>query len=277
MLNLRAGASSLQLVPEHGGAIFDWRFAHQPVLQAVRGVGCFPLVPYANRIAFGKFKSQGMAHQIPLNFGDHRHSIHGLGWQRRWAMVGSGANDARLSLTHDGFGAWPYRFTAEQYFVLRPDSLTIEIRMTNRHDTPAPAGLGLHPYFRRPAGATLRFHAATVWLNDPTALPTKQIPVPDLWNHAGGMAVGAAPLDNCFSGWDGLAHIGLGPMKLTIEASGAFRHLQVYTPEGQDFFCVEPVTHRPNGVNAANGMTVLGPGETLSGTVVFHMADSSPA
>lgn len=277
MLNLRAGASSLQLVPEHGGAIFDWRFAHRPVLQAVRGVGCFPLVPYANRIAFGKFKSQGMAHQVPLNFGDHRHSIHGLGWQRRWAMEGSGANDARLSLTHDGFGAWPYRFTAEQYFVLRPDSLTIEIRMTNRHDTPAPAGLGLHPYFRRPAGATLRFHAATVWLNDPTALPTKQIPVPDLWNHAGGMAVGAAPLDNCFSGWDGVAHIGLGPMKLTIEASGAFRHLQVYTPEGQDFFCVEPVTHRPNGVNAANGMTVLGPGETLSGTVVFHMADSSPA
>lgn len=277
MLNLRAGASSLQLVPEHGGAIFDWRFAHRPVLQAVRGVGCFPLVPYANRIAFGKFKSQGMAHQVPLNFGDHRHSIHGLGWQRRWAMEGSGANDARLSLTHDGFDAWPYRFTAEQYFVLRPDSLTIEIRMTNRHDTPAPAGLGLHPYFRRPAGATLRFHAATVWLNDPTALPTKQIPVPDLWNHAGGMAVGAAPLDNCFSGWDGVAHIGLGPMKLTIEASGAFRHLQVYTPEGQDFFCVEPVTHRPNGVNAANGMTVLGPGETLSGTVVFHMADSSPA
>ncbi len=275
MLNLRAGPSSLQLVPEHGGAIFDWRFSHRPVLQAVRGVGCFPLVPYANRIAFGKFKTQGMAHQVPLNFGDHPHSIHGLGWQRRWILEGSGADDARLSLTHDGFGAWPYRFTAEQYFLLRQDSLTIEIRMTNRHDTPAPAGLGLHPYFRRPAGATLRFNAATVWLNDPTALPISQIPVPDLWNHAAGMAVGAASLDNCFSGWDGLAHICLGPMNLTIEASAAFKHLQVYTPEGQDFFCVEPVTHRPNGINATNGMTVLGPGETLSGTVVFHMAEAS--
>ncbi len=277
MLNLRAGQSSLQLVPEHGGAIFDWRFAHRPVLQAVRGVACFPLVPYANRIAFGKFRSQGLAHQVPPNFGDHPHSIHGLGWQRRWTVEGSGTDNARLSLAHDGFGAWPFRFTAEQYFVLGPDSLRVEIRMTNRHDTPAPAGLGLHPYFRRPAGATLRFNAATVWLNDPTALPISRVPVPDLWNHAEGLPVGAAPLDNCFSGWDGWAHVDLGDAKLTVEASAAFRHLQVYTPEGQDFFCIEPVTHRPNGINADKGMTVLGPGETLSGTVIFHMAAASSA
>lgn len=271
MLNLRAGHSSLQLIPEHGGAVFDWRYAHRPLLRPVRGVGCFPLVPYANRIALGRFKSQGMSHQIPLNFGDHPHSIHGIGWQRRWTVVGAGADNARLTLSHDGFGAWPFRFTAEQYFELTADRLLIEIRMTNRHDRPAPAGLGIHPCFRRPEAASLRFKATGIWQNDPTALPVRLLPLAAEWDHTTGLPIGAQPFDNCFSGWDGKAHIDLGIAQVAIEATDAFGHLQLYTPQGEDFFCVEPVTHRPNGINAENGMTLLPPGETLSGSVVFHV------
>ena len=274
MLNLRSGHSSLQLVPEHGGAIFDWRFAHKPVLRAVRGIGCFPMIPYANRIANGRFRWRGFSCQIPLNFGDHPHSIHGIGWQRPWKIEGSGTDSARLSFAHDGLSPWPFRFTAEQYFELGPDSLRIELRMTNRHTEAAPAGLGLHPYFRRPAGARLRFNATTVWLNDPTSLPIGQSAVPDQLNHAAGLAVGSVRLDNCFSGWDGTAEIDLGSVKLIVEASAAFQHLQVYTPEGQDFFCVEPVTHRPDAVNTLNAMTALPAGETLSGSVTFRMTEA---
>ena len=274
MLSLRAGHSSLELVPEHGGAIFDWRFAHKPVLRAVKGIGCFPLVPYANRIANGKFKWGGFSCQVPLNFGAHPHSIHGLGWQRPWKVEGSGPDNARLTLVHDGLGGWPFRFTAEQYFELTPDALRIELRITNRHTETAPAGLGLHPYFRRPTGATLRFNAQTVWLNDATSLPIGQTPLPDGLNHAAGVAVGSLKLDNCFSGWDGTADIDLGSAKLAIEASAAFRHLQVYTPEGEDFFCVEPVTHRPDAINTLNAMTALPPGETLSGSVTFRMTET---
>ena len=273
MLNLRSGHSSLQLAPEHGGAIVDWRFAHKPVLKPVRGVGCFPLVPYANRIANGKFKWLGFTCQLPLNFGDHPHSIHGIGWQRPWKVEGAGPGNARLSLVHDGTGGWPFRFSAEQYFEFGPDSLRIELRVTNRHTEPAPAGLGLHPYFRRPVGATLRFSAETIWLNDRNALPIGQSPIPDGLNHRGGLEVGSARLDNCFGGWDGRAEIGLGPVALTIEASAAFKHVQVYTPEGEDFFCVEPVTHRPDAINTPNAMTALPPGGTLSGSVTFRMTE----
>ena len=274
MLNLRSGQSTLQLAPEHGGAMFDWRFAHKPVLRAVRGVGCFPMIPYANRIANGKFKWRGFSYQVPLNFGDHPHSIHGIGWQRPWKIEGSGPDNARLSFAHDGLSPWPFRFTAEQYFELAPDSLRIELRITNRHTDVAPAGLGLHPYFRRAEGATLRFNAPTIWLNDPTGLPIGSTAVPDPMNPATGLDVASVRLDNCFSGWDGVAHIDLGAMKLTIEASDAFRHLQVYTPAGENFFCVEPVTHRPDAINTANAMTVLPAGETLSGSVTFRMTET---
>lgn len=273
MLNLRAGHSSLQLLPQHGGALFDWRFAHKPLLRPVKGVGCFPLIPYANRIANGKFRWRGFACQVPLNFGDHPHSIHGIGWQRSWKIEGSGSDHARLTLVHDGFGGWPFRFTAEQYFELGPDFLRVELRMTNRHTETAPAGLGLHPYFRRPAGATLRFNAETVWLNDPTQLPIGQSAIPPALAHAEGREVGSIRLDNCFSGWDGVATLGLGFATMTIEATDAFRHLQVYVPEGEDFFCVEPQTHRPDAINTPNAMTALPPGETLSGSITFRMTE----
>jgi aldose 1-epimerase len=274
MLNLRAGHSTLQLLPEHGGAIADWRYAHKPVLKPVRGTGCFPLIPYANRIAHGKFRWHGFSCQLPLNFGDHPHSIHGIGWQRPWKVEGSGPADARLSLAHDGFGGWPFRFTAEEYFELTADSLRIDMRMTNRHAETSPAGLGAHPYFRRPPGAILRFNAKTIWLNDPTSLPIGQTESPPQMDPAKGLNVDTTRLDNCFSGWDGVAEIDLGTQKITIEATDAFRHLQVYIPEGQDFFCVEPVTHRPDAINTTNAMTALPSGETLSGSITIRITET---
>ncbi len=79
-------------------------------------------------------------------------------------------------------------------------------------------------------------------------------------------------LDNCFTGWDRTADIQAGPASLRIEASEAFRQLQVFTPSWADFFCVEPVSHMPDAVNrpdlpADQAMHVLRPNETVSGTI----------
>ena len=275
MLTLRAGGSVLTVSPEEGGAVLGWSRGDVALLWPVRKVGCFPLVPYANRIAFGRFGWDGGAYRLPLNFGDHPHSIHGVGWQRPWAVDGADVASVRLSLAHDGSGGWPFAFDAVQTFALEADALTVTLRVANRHSGPAPAGLGLHPFFPRPVGASVRFTAETVWLNDATALPVRSVPVPSGWDHAGGLAVGTDTLDNCFSGWTGTAFLGLGAVGLRIEASPVFGHLQVYTPPEQDFFCVEPVTHRPDAINHEAGMAVLAPGDSLEGTVVFRATDLS--
>jgi aldose 1-epimerase len=271
MLTLRAGDSVLTLAPEQGGSVLGWARGGMALLQPVRGLGCFPLVPYANRIAFGRFGWEGGTYKLPLNFGDHPHSIHGVGWQAPWNVEAADAASVRLALTHDGSGGWPFAFDAGQIFALTANALTVTLRLTNRHSGPVPAGLGLHPFFPRPAGASLRFAAATVWLNDATALPVRSEPVPPHWDHSDGLPVGTDTLDNCFSGWDGTAFLDMGAIQMRIEASPAFGHLQVYTPPGQNFFCIEPVTHRPDAINHSPGMAVLAPGETLEGTVVFRI------
>jgi aldose 1-epimerase len=296
MLTLQAGESSLVLAPEIGGAIVGWSFGTIPLLRRphpnaivqrnVHGLGCFPLIPFSNRIANGQFRWDGSNHAMPRNLGDHPHTIHGVGWQSTWQLASVSTTSAVLTLHHDAIGPqasrWPFAFTAEQHFALSPTALRIELMLTNQHTHDAPAGLGLHPYFPRAGTSTLRFNATQVWLNDATMLPAQCVDVPPHWNHAAGQKIGSAPLDNCYTGWDGLASIrwqsnGHG---LLIEADELFRHLIVYTPPSQDFFCLEPVSHMTDAINRmasvpGHGLRVLAPGETVRGSITFRLESAA--
>jgi aldose 1-epimerase len=163
--------------------------------------------------------------------------------------------------------------------MLTPAALHLGLTLRNLHRSPAPAGLGLHPYFPHNGGPRLRFNATHVWLNGANSLPSEPVAVPPEWDHSGGQRIGSAALDNCFAGWDGEAHFvwaSDGPA-LRIEADAPFRHLIVYTPPGQDYFCVEPVSHMNDAINrmdsaAGHGLRTLAPGETLQGRVTFGLA-----
>ena len=234
-----------------------------------RGMACFPLVPYSNRVAGGRFSFAGTAYQLARNFGDHPNSIHGVGWQRAWQVTQVAPDAATLSLEHTQDADWPFAFSAAQRFQLSATALRIDLSITNRHATSAPAGLGLHPYFPR-GGAMLGFRTESVWHNGSDMVPTQRTAVPPDWDHATARAVGSVALDNCFEGWDGVATLAWPDRTLTIEASEIFRHLIVYTPAGQDFFCVEPVSHANDAINR-DGMHVLAPDETLRGAITFHL------
>jgi len=283
MLSLSRGEDSLVVAPESGGTILGWTrrgahpLRHPSAEAALHGqpgdMGLFPLVPFCNRIAWRRFNWQGKTHELAANFGDNPHAIHGVGWKRPWTIEDLADGALTLSLRHDPVGAeaaaWPFAFSARLEYRLTDQGLTIAIEATNRHASPAPAGIGVHPYFPRPAGATLAFQADGVWLNR-DALPVTHEHVPPAWDHAGGRTVNDERLDNCFTGWDGIARLPV----VRIEAAPPFANLQVFTPPGANFFCVEPVSHVPDAINRPDlppdqAMAVLAPGETLRGSVTF--------
>jgi aldose 1-epimerase len=108
-------------------------------------------------------------------------------------------------------------------------------------------------------------------------LPVAHDIVPPDWQHDLARLVAESRLDNCFTGWDGVADIAAGPASLRISGSAAFGNFQVFTPHWADFWCAEPVSHAPDAINrpdlpADQAMRVLEPGEAFGGTIRFEVA-----
>jgi aldose 1-epimerase len=231
----------------------------------------FPLIPYSNRIKNGHFRFGGEAYQLPLNFGDHPHSIHGMGWQMPWRLKDFTEQIVEIDVSCDG-SEWPFAFYANQVIRLDGKDLRHEITLTNTGRAAMPAGLGMHPYLPRHGNAILTAEVEAVWLTDETCLPTERVACPEHWKLSAGARVDALVCDNQFEPWNGLARVDWPNenMALYIKASDDLNRLIVYAPEGEDFFCVEPVSHMTDAFNrsadgmppAASGMRVLEPGES---------------
>ncbi len=284
---LKNGDLEVCLCPSLGGALAGFSAAGIPLLRewngeaSVRRMASYPLVPYSNRIANGRFDFDGQTRSLRLNFGDHPHPLHGLGWQREWKLEQTSEASAVMTLAHrpeqDGAADWPWAFDATQTFVLTGTSLTVTLAYHNLADSVVPVGLGWHPYFPRTLNgqdATLEFCADSVWMMDETALPSAMESIPEKWNYRQARPLGRPALDNCFAMWHGEARIawpGSG-MAIRMSASEELGHLVVFTPAAPaDFFAVEPVSHANNAINLStptiHGMKEVATGATLEVTM----------
>ena len=274
MIELAARDQTLGVLPLCGGGLGFWRRGAHDLLRpaAVRdeplALGCFPLVPYSNRIRHGRFRFDGDEIRLPLNFGDHPHSIHGHGWQAPWQVTSRRPAGVELTYRHRA-DAWPFDYEARQGIALSDRGLTLDLSVTNRAERRMPAGLGFHPYFAGAGAARLTAEVDGVWHTDHEVMPTEWTALPARWNLPAGIAVAGLAADNLFTNWRGAALIerpDLG-LRLTLRAGAPFRHLVVYAPLGESFFCVEPVSHVTDALNAPSaadsGLEVLAPGESL--------------
>jgi aldose 1-epimerase len=281
------------IAPDAGGAIASFEWNGAAVLRptgaeavaagAVREFGCYPLIPFSNRIAEATLHWAGEAFTLPRYLPAHPHAIHGNGWQRAWTKLASGANHARLELMHEPVGArgreWPFAFRAMQEFALTDSTLTLRLEIANRGDRTFPFGLGWHPYFPRSSDLELGFRAAGVWLTDATCLPTAHTAVPPPWDFSTPKSIGTTTLDHCFTRWQSPAIIRWPKRGFAVELSAdvACDHLVVFIPPGRDFIAVEPVTHMTDAFNRAaagqhdTGTRLLAPGAEFSCTMRFSI------
>lgn len=294
ILRLEAGRLSLGLLPALGGAIawLDWQRgsgAPVPLLRRADAaaiasgdpsrLACFPLVPFANRIAGSRFTFGGCEHHLPINRPPNPMAIHGSSFQAPWEVAEHGAGMARLVHRHRAAHA-PFRYRAEQVFSLGEDGLRIALSVTHEGDAPMPYGIGLHPWFPRPPGTRLRLGAGLMLPPDADLLPTHPVPAPPPL-AAGVAAEALAPFDACLAGWDGQATItwpdlGCG---VAVAAGGAFGNAHLFVPPDRLVLCVEPVSHVPNvhnrpDLNRLGSLAVLEPGHSLRGEVTLSPVEA---
>jgi aldose 1-epimerase len=283
LLSLRNGDTDLLLAPEAGGGIAAFRWQGADVMrpageQALAnldplGLASFPLVPWSNRIAHGRFTWSGREVRLPRNFGDHPHSIHGHGWQRPWTVEASHETSAILSYEHRP-DDWPWAYHAEQRFEVREDGFDVRLSVENRADRPMPAGLGHHPYYLKTPDMRLHAHLEGWWRTDEFIMPTAYVEeARSDWSdklHA------ATTTDNVFAGWDRTARIEWPErgIALTMTASDSARWMVIYSPPDQPIACIEGVTHPTDPFNdpAHPGLAILEPGETFTLDTRFRVA-----
>lgn len=276
MIGIDHGCLSLLADPVCGGSVaaLDWQ--GQPLLRrqcapGVLGSGCFPLVPFSNRIAGSGFVWAGRRIALPPNHPGNpaEPAMHGLGWRLPWQVADHAAGRLDLVLAVPA-GAWPWPFTARQRLVLDDAGASFTLAITNHGATPMPTGLGFHPFFRRDAATRLESRHRGEWQVDAGCLPTtldERAAAIDWWD---GQPVAARRVDTVYTGRDGPLRItwpdaGIG-VAITPDPQLAFT--TIFVPGDGDFFCVEPVSHITDGLNRADsGIRALAPGARLAVTM----------
>ena len=273
---LHAGALRLAVRADIGGTIAGLWHRDTPILRSTspadlagaRQSGCFPLVPYSNRLGHRHFRWKGREYTTQPNFDDSPHSLHGIGWLRPWDMLSHSAQEVVLRLRHTPDADWPFAFEATQYFTLTAHTLSLQMSIANTGDVAQPVGLGWHPYFPKRARSRMHVELSDRWDSDATQLPIRKLAQPGIDSD-----VAHLDFDNCFEGWKGPARI--RDEKFSLQLTSSLPYLVVYTPQDKDYFCVEPVSHVSNAIHmadpAAHGLRTLLPGERFEASMLLDV------
>jgi len=297
IVELESARLRLAVFPEGGAAITrlarrsstgDWVDLLRPATQ--EGIerkepllmSCFPLVPYCDLVTGGGFSFQGQRYALEKNHPQIADPIHGEGWISAWQVKGASKTEIALELKHDARSTgFPFAYTASLRFQLGDDRLEAHVCVTNEDERPMPAGIGIHPYFRRTADTVVRANCAGVWPADAVKNRAGAIAVPPEWDFRTYRSFGDVDLDHSFAWWDGRYDIKwpADRTRLRVTADPIFRNLLIFVPRQGDHFCMEPISNAMDAFNLADlgieghNVSIVQPGHALGGTVVFQPGD----
>lgn len=260
METLTAGRASVTIDHERGGRLSSLEIdGHElivgadPDLDPEIGWGSFPMVPFAGRIANGRFETDGRIHQLPITLPPH--AIHGTTHLQPWTQTGPGR------LYTDLGPDWPWAGRVDQHFDLGDDRLDLAITVTAdpSNETAMPVTAGWHPWFRRTVAGTdveLSLPAERMWRRDDRGIPDGTLidPPPGPWDDCFTALVGPVELR-----WPGL-------LRLWVESD--CEHVVVYD-EQPHAVCVEPQSAPPDAHNSGEDLVEIEPGESWSVHATF--------
>lgn len=293
LVELTDGLATVVAAPAIGGGIasFRWATSRGPIdwfrptpATALAGhdageLGCFPLVPYSNRIRDSRFEFNGRKVDLMGQRPADPHFEHGYGWRRPWSIVAQAVDRLVIRYTHER-DAWPWRFAAEQEISVAGGTLSIRLGLHNLDDSDMPAGIGLHPFFPATQETSLTAGVRGMWRTGPEALPTVHGDLRPNADPNSGLAIAGVALDTVFTGWAHIAELCWPETRtsLTMRADAILGNLVLYTPVDTGYFCAEPVSNvtdafnRPDDGAGRPGFFVLGAGEHKSALVQFAPA-----
>ena len=292
LIGLQNGRLRVIAQPDLGGGLtrFDawlngqWR----PVFRGLDGVAqdpdelaLYPLIPWCNRLYGGEFAWGAHPLRVPPNRAGEADPLHGQGWLQAWTV--EARTLGQIVLEWDARDRHPWSYKARLHYRIEPDALVVELEARNMGDSPFPFGLGLHPWFVRTGDVELEFNSTGRWEPDATRMP-RQLLRPAQGGYPVFGSARRLPgehIDHVYEGWDGRAFVRWPSTGLQLEmrsiTPGAYLTVYSHVSGSEvDFFCVEPITHRPGAhaetAGLGHGLVALQPGGVIRQRVRFSVS-----
>jgi len=260
---------------------------------------CALLVPFPSRIRHGIYTFDGEAYALHMNEANRDNAIHGFVHGKRFTVIDETVTDhsARIIVQYlypgDAPG-YPFPFVLTLSYELvqgnllidtnsendRMCALRINYELLNSGETACPAAFGWHPYFsltdepidemNLSLPARTRILLNDNMLPDGLSVPEKadtrslrelELDTPFVLEQPTGIGNSYAEtvLTSQTTGVRLIVGQQTGPGKLN--------YLVCYTPSKRDSIAIEPLTANVDAFNNGEGLTILQPGETLSGSM----------
>lgn len=280
--DLAVGDLRVTVAPQAGGRIAKfWRETPKGPIHILQPMGpdafdpfnwpkggCYPLVPFSNRIRNGRFVFDGRERRLPIQPGTPD-ALHGFTQRRPWTVAAKTASSLTVTHIHTP-DEWDWAFSASQILDLAGDALTVTLSVKNLSDAPMPLGFGLHPYFAVALGDRIAFDADWNWAIDGGFIATKREAKPMRYDAP----QNTTGRTDYLSGWSRKATIvRQDGTTIRLTASDALDHFVFHVPDGGAYLCLEPVSHVADAFNLAasghegTGLVVLAPGAAVEASV----------
>jgi aldose 1-epimerase len=246
------------------------------------------LLPWPNRLSRGAYDFGGVRHQLPLTEPSSGCAIHGLVRFVNWEVSSVAAASAVLTYRLHPQPGYPFCLDVRAEYALDDTGLAVRLSATNLSPGPCPFGAGAHPYVIGTSGVDgleLSLPAASRYETDGRGIPQRRVAVERTpYDFRQPRPLAGVVLDTAFADLDvddaGRMAVTVtdtaapGPTRrTTVWADRAFGHLMAYTGDTlpdparrRRGLAVEPMTCAPDAFNSGDGLRVLEPAETFSGS-----------
>lgn len=249
------------------------------------------LYPIPNRLRNCRYEFNGKKYwQIKNGIPIFLHSlVYDEAWESQKPIVdkdgASLVTFIRVNEEHPIYQGFPFKHTLVVAYKLIKEGFIISYEVRNEDDQELPYGISFHTFFNKLSGGdgSLVCVPAKYMME----LTDDLLPTGKLLGVAGQhfdlrkpVAVSTLDLDNCFTGMEAgesvvIDYTTLG-LKLYMDSTEEFTHMQVFTPPGRPFFCVEKQTcstDAPNldakGFKKEAHLLIVPPNEVYAGSVSF--------
>lgn len=286
------------ILPSFGGAINQYRHHAQAGKPAVSFIWGYEteaealekhlteyrgakLSPSPNRTCEGAYSFEGKNYQMPLNFFHEDHQIHGCLADKSFEVLESSTTDQEVSLKlgydyKGDYPGYPFLYHIEVTYQLHiNEGFSCHTKVVNQGSQSLPIGDGWHPYFGINGLSVneleLQVPKGSELLVNELMVPTGEKSPFKLFQER--QVLGNYRFDGCLVlKGEGKAYTQLYAPSLKaginiwqeVDRGGAYRYLQLYTPDNRQTIAIEPMSCAIDALNNKEGLLVLKPQEEAS-------------